>query len=145
LRSGLDGAAEAAGPVLDGRAGCVVGPPPRKSKPNNESPAFVCFGGAASAFGGAARPPTGGPVLGRWGAGASSPKRSIAGCGLDCGGGGGLLELELTPRRWDAERSICTFSCTFFSGCRKLAALLESHICNLPYHRRLPPESTGQE
>jgi hypothetical protein len=89
LRSGLEGAAEAAGPVLEGRAGCVVGPPPRKSKPSSESPAFVCFGGAASAFGGGARTFEGGPVLGLGGAGASSPKRSIAGCGRACGGGRG--------------------------------------------------------
>lgn len=91
LRSGRDGAA-AAGPVLEGRAGCA-GVLPRKSKPNNESPAFACFGGAVSAFGGAALA-AGGPVLGRGGAGVSSPKRSIAGWG---GGGaraaGGWLEL----------------------------------------------------
>lgn len=77
LRSGREGAAAAAaGPVLEGRAGCDVGPPPRKSKPNSESPALVCFGGAASAFGGTARA-AGGPVLGRGGAGVSSPNRSI--------------------------------------------------------------------
>jgi hypothetical protein len=108
--------------VLDGRAGCDVGPPPKKSSPNNESPAFVCFGAAASAFGGADRTFVGGPVLGRGGAG-SSPKRSIAGCCL-CGGGAGRL--EVVPSRCDADRSIWTFSCTFFSGCGLLAVSLES-------------------
>jgi hypothetical protein len=103
LRSGLDGAADAAGPVLDGLAGCDAGPPPKKSSPNNESPALVCFGGAASAFGGADRTFVGGPVLGRGGAGASSPKRSIAGCCLAWGGGVGRL--ALAPRRCDADRS----------------------------------------
>jgi hypothetical protein len=63
LRSGLDGAALAAGPVLDGRAGCDAGPPPRKSKPNSESPALFCFG--ASARGGAVLLDVGGPVFGR--------------------------------------------------------------------------------
>jgi len=63
LRSGLEGAA-AAGPVLDGRGGAAEDPPPRKSRPNNESPALCCFGGAVSAFGGALAA-TGGPVLGR--------------------------------------------------------------------------------
>jgi hypothetical protein len=61
-------------------------------------------------------------VLGRGGAG-SSPNRSIAGCCL-CGGGAGRL--ELVPRRCDADRSICTFSCTFFKGCSLLAVFLES-------------------
>ncbi len=85
LRSGLEGAA-AAGPVLEGRAVGAVGPPPIKSRPNNESPALVCFGGAASgwAFGGALTP-AGGPELALGGVG-SSPKRSMAGCGF--GGGG---------------------------------------------------------
>lgn len=114
--------------MLDGRAGCDVGPPPKKSSPNSESPAFVCLGGAASALGGADRTFVGGPVLGRGGAG-SSPNRSIAGCGLACGGGAGRL--ELAPRRCDADRSICTFSCTFFNGCSTLAKFLESS--------RLPP------
>lgn len=82
LRSGLDGAAAAAGPVLEGRAGCAEGPPPKKSSPSRESPARVCFGGAASAFGGTARAAAGGPVLGRGGAGGSSPNRSMAGCGF---------------------------------------------------------------
>jgi hypothetical protein len=62
FRSGREGAA-AAGPVLEGRAGCV-GPLPIKSNPSNESPALVCFGGAGSAFGGTALD-DGGPVLGR--------------------------------------------------------------------------------
>lgn len=75
FKSGLEGA-EAAGPVLDGRAGCAEGPPPKKSSPSNESPALFCFGGAGSAFGGARA--TGGPVLARGGVG-SSPKRSMAG------------------------------------------------------------------
>ena len=74
LRSGLDGAA-AVGPVLEGLAGCADAPPPRKSRPNSESPALVCFGGAGSAFGGTLLP-IGGPVLGLAGAGAcSSPNR----------------------------------------------------------------------
>jgi len=63
LRSGLDGADAAAGPVLDGRAGCAFDPPPKKSSPSSESPALFCFGGAAC--GGPARAATGGPVLGR--------------------------------------------------------------------------------
>lgn len=78
LRSGREGAA-VVGPVLDGRAGCV-GALPRKSSPSKESPAFVCLGGAGSAFGGTARA-CGGPVLGRGGAGVSSPNKSIAGWG----------------------------------------------------------------
>lgn len=78
MRSGLDGAA-VAGPVLDGLAGCAEAPPPRKSSPNSESPAFVCLGGAGSLLGGTLRL-IGGPVAGRGGAGASSPNRSIAGC-----------------------------------------------------------------
>lgn len=82
MRSGLDGAAAAAGPVLEGRAGWEDGPPPKKSNPNKESPARVCLGGTASAFGGTARAAAGGPVLGRGGAGGSSPNKSIAGCGL---------------------------------------------------------------
>lgn len=110
LRSGLDGA-EAAAPVLDGLAGCVDDPPPRNSKPNKESLALVCFGGAGSAFGGAARA-TGGPVLGRGGA-TSSPNRSMAGAGFACAGGGCLDE---DPNLWEAERSICTFSCTLLNG-----------------------------
>jgi hypothetical protein len=117
--------------VLDGRAGCVVGPPPRKSNPNRESFAFVCFGGAASVFGGAPRIPTGGPVLGRGGAGVSSPNRSMVvwgACGLACGGGGWL---ELEPRRCDADRSNCTFSCTFLRGCLSLAPFFESPILPL--------------
>lgn len=103
LRSGLEGAAEAAGPVLDGLAGCDAGPPPKKSSPSSESPAFVCLGGAASAFGGAERTFEGGPVLGRGGAGVSSPKRSMVCCCLACGGGAGRLELP--AKRCDAERS----------------------------------------
>jgi hypothetical protein len=63
LRSGLDAAA-AAGPVLDGRAGGAEDDPPRKSNPNNESPALFCFGGAVSGLEGPLAP-TGGPVLGR--------------------------------------------------------------------------------
>lgn len=62
FRSGLDGAA-AAGPVLEGRVGCAEDvAPPRKSKPNKESPVLFCFGGA-SCLGGALAP-VGGPVLG---------------------------------------------------------------------------------
>lgn len=62
FRSGREGVA-AAGPVLEGRAGCA-GAVPRKSSPNNESPALVCLGGAGSALGGTAVE-IGGPVLGR--------------------------------------------------------------------------------
>lgn len=104
LRSGLDGAAEApAGPVLEGRAGGAE-LPPRKSRPNSESPAFVCFGGAASALGGGARA-AGGPVLDRGGAGVASPKRSITGAGFACGGGGGLEAAAFPARRCEADRS----------------------------------------
>jgi len=84
FRSGLDAAA-AAGPVLEGRAGCAVAvvppapPPPKKSSPSSESPALFCFGGTVSCLGGVAVA-AGGPVLGRGGAG-SSPKRSMAGGG----------------------------------------------------------------
>lgn len=99
--------------MLDGRGGAADDDPPRKSNPSNESPALFCLGGAVSAFGGALAA-TGGPVLGRWGVG-SSPKRSMAGwgCTCRCGGGGWL---ELCARRCEAERSICTFSWTFFNG-----------------------------
>ena len=115
MRSGLDGAVEApAGPVLDGLAGGTE-LPPRKSRPNSESPAFVGFGGAASVFGGGALAAAGGPVLDRGGAGAASPKRSIAGAGLACCGGG--REAAVFPaRRCDADRSTCIFSCTFHSA-----------------------------
>lgn len=98
--------------MLDGRAGAGAEPPPRKSRPNNESPALVCFGGAASAFGGALVP-DGGPELARGGVG-SSPKRSITGWGFGRGGG---LWAEPAARRCEADLSICTFSCTFFRGC----------------------------
>jgi hypothetical protein len=105
LRSGLDGAAEApAGPVLEGRAGGAE-LPPKKSKPKSESPAFVCFGGAASAFGGGALVAAGGPVLDRGGAGVASPKRSITGAGFACGGGGGLEGAAFPARRCEADRS----------------------------------------
>jgi hypothetical protein len=60
--------------VLDGLAGGALWLPPKKSSPSNESAGLVCFGGAGSALGGAALL-TGGPVLGRGGAG-SSPNRS---------------------------------------------------------------------
>ena len=91
----------------------IVGkvPPPRKSSPSRESPALVCFGGAGSAFGGTALA-LGGPVLARGGA-VSSPNKSIAGAGFACTGGG---RFEDEASRWDAERSICTFSCTLLKG-----------------------------
>jgi hypothetical protein len=105
LRSGLDGAAEApAGPVLEGRAGGAE-LPPKKSRPKSESPAFVCFGGAGSAFGGGALVAAGGPVLDRGGAGVASPKRSITGAGFACGGGGGLEGAAFPARRCEADRS----------------------------------------
>lgn len=113
MRSGLEGAAAAAGPVLDGRAGAAEDPPPRKSRPSNESPALCCFGGAGSAFGGG-RAAAGGPVLGRSGTGLS-PKRSIIGCCCACRWGGGARP-EPCARRCEAERSICTFSCTLLNG-----------------------------
>lgn len=97
--------------MLDGLAGCVEVPPPRKSSPSRESPALVCFGGAGSAFGGTALA-LGGPVLARGGA-VSSPNKSIAGAGFACTGGG---RFEDEASRWDAERSICTFSCTLLKG-----------------------------
>lgn len=97
--------------MLEGRAGCVDDEPPKKSSPSSESPALCCFGGAGSSLGGALVP-TGGPVLGRGGAG-SSPKRSIAGCGL---GGGDVARLEPPASRCDAERSTWTFSWTLLRG-----------------------------
>lgn len=116
LRSGREGAAAAAaGPVLEGRAGCADALP-RKSSPSRESPALVCFGGAGSAFGGTARA-WGGPVLARGGAGVSSPNKSMAGCGGGAARGGGGVCEDAPPRRCDAERSIWTFSWTFFRGC----------------------------
>lgn len=102
------------GPVLEGLAGGAE-LPPRKSRPSSESPAFVCFGGAASALSGGALVATGGPVLDRGGAGVASPKRSIAGAGFACGGGG--REAAAFPaRRCEADRSTCIFSCTLDSG-----------------------------
>lgn len=117
LRSGLDGAADApAGPVLEGLAGGAE-LPPRKSKPNSESPAFVCFGGAASALGGGALVAAGGPVLERGGAGVASPKRSITGAGFACGGGGGREAAAFPARRCEADRSTWIFCCTWDNGC----------------------------
>lgn len=135
FRSGLDGA-DAVGPVLEGLAGCADVPPPKKSKPNNESPALVCFGGAGSAFGGTCLP-TGGPVLARGGAGDMSPKRSMAGCAWGCArGGGGWLDWDAS--RCDAERSICTFSCTFFKGYILVSTCLTHYdVSYHPPHRRL--------
>lgn len=110
LRSGLDGAAEApAGPVLEGLAGGAE-LPPRKSSPSSESPARVCFGGAASAFGGGALVAAGGPVFERGGAGVASPKRSMTGAGFVCGGGGGREAAAFPARRCEADRSTCIFS-----------------------------------
>jgi len=130
FRSGLDGAAEApAGPVLEGLAGGAE-LPPRKSNPNNEPPAFVCFGGAASAFGGGALAATGGPVLDRGGAGAASPKRSITGAGLACGGGGGRMAAAFPARRCEAERSTWIFSWTLDSGWRVVSCCPSLHaVC----------------
>lgn len=118
LRSGREGAADALGPVLEGRAGgAELLLLPRKSKPSSESPAFVCFGGAGSAFGGGARAAAGGPVLDRGGAGVASPKRSMTGSGFACGGGGGREAAALPARRCEADRSTWIFSCTLESGC----------------------------
>jgi hypothetical protein len=139
LRSGLDGA-DCCGPVLEGLAGCAP-PPPMKSKPSKESPALVCFGGAGSDFSGTVLV-LGGPVLGRGGADiGSSPKRSTGGCGFGSARGGWL---ELLARRCDAERSICTFSCTFFNGCTVLLAYISrmSPRDRSPYHRRIRPAWT---
>jgi hypothetical protein len=111
LRSGRDGAAEAPDVpvVLDGRAGGADEAPPKKSKPSNESPGLVCFGGAASALGGNARPIEGPVVLGLGGAGSgSSPKRSMFCC--CCLTGGGLLCGALAVARCDADLSNFAFS-----------------------------------
>jgi len=78
-------------------------------------------------------------VLGRGGGGVgSSPKRSICCWGFGMARGG---PLELPASRCDAERSICTFSCTFFNGCLAVSGCLVygSNHSHSPYRRRTHP------
>jgi len=60
--------------ALDGRFGGTVSVP-KKSNPSNESAGFVCFGGAASAFGGGLAG-IGAAEFALGGGSISSPKRS---------------------------------------------------------------------
>jgi len=91
LRSGLEGTDEADDTAfeLDGLAGGAVCAPPKKSNPSNESPGFVCLGGAGSTLEGSGLLVGGSVVLGRGGPEMlSSPNRSIFGCGCFRRGGG---------------------------------------------------------
>lgn len=82
FKSALPGTPGVLPPVLDGLAGCEVCAPPKKSSPSRLSPGFVCFGGAAGAFGGPGALTTAGSVvLGLAGTGAllsRSPNRSTS-------------------------------------------------------------------
>ena len=85
--------------------------PPKKSRPNNESAAFVGLGGPD--FGGGGRPPEVSVVLGLAGSSGTSPNRSIGGAAFGSGGAGWL---EADAARSEAPRSSFAFSCTTLSG-----------------------------
>ena len=100
--------------ALEGRAGEVDDPPPKKSKPKSDSPGLLCFGGAFSAFGGTARKAAGSVVFGRGGAIGESPLTKSLFCILLLSLVAGWLEDDAAL--CDADRSSLAFSCTTFSG-----------------------------
>ena len=115
LRSALPGTPGVEGPVLDGLAGGADCVPPKKSNPSKLSPGFVCFGGAAGAFGGPGLCTAGSVVLGLAGAAGSSvsPNKSTS-CGLTLGGWGKLpLPFLILPL---LSLSPIAFSLTTFKG-----------------------------
>lgn len=114
FRSGLEGAVEPPGvdAELDGLPMDDEGGPPKKSRPNNESAAFVCFGGPEDLEGGS-RLPGVSVVLGLAGGSGTSPNRSTGGAAL---GGGAKGWLRVDAARNEAPRSNLAFSCTILSG-----------------------------
>lgn len=93
LRSALPGTPGELGPVLEGLAGEAVDAPPKKSIPSKLSPGFVCFGGAAGAFGAPGLCTAGSVVLGRAGGAISSPgsPNKSTSCGLALDGGAAIV------------------------------------------------------
>lgn len=89
FRSGLDGTVEPEGveAELEGLPLVADGGPPKKSRPSNESAAFVCFGGA-EALGGGGRVPGVSVVLGLAGGAGTSANKSRGGAALGAGGTG---------------------------------------------------------
>lgn len=120
FKSALPGTPGVPPPVLDGLEGWELCEPPKKSRPRRLSPGFVCFGGAAGAFGGpGGRDTAGSVVLGLAGTGAllsKSPKRSTS-CRL-CWG--------MLPFLWLALRLISSF--TTLNGTSSSAAVPSSSV-----------------
>lgn len=114
FKSGLEGTAEPVGvdEELDDLADRPEGGPPKKSRPSNESAAFVCLGGA-EALGGGGRAPAVSVVFGLAGGSGTSPNKSTAGAAFR-GGGSGWLDVDET--RCEEPRSSLAFSWTTFSG-----------------------------
>lgn len=83
LRSGRDWD-PGVGAALAGRLGAAASVP-KKSSPSNESAGFVCFGRAASTFGGGLAD-IGGPEIALGGGPASSANRSGCGALFTCDG-----------------------------------------------------------
>lgn len=114
FRSGRDGPDEPSAfpEALKGPSADAEGGPPKKSRPNSESP---CFAGAligTEVFGGAARD-DGSVVLGLAGGVGISPRISIF-CGGLLGGPFGWIDAE--EARCDVERSNWAFSFTMLRG-----------------------------
>lgn len=93
--------------------------PPKKSMPNNDSEAFVCFGGA-EALGGGGRPPRVSVVLGLTGRSGPPSNRSIGG---PLFGAGGSCWLEDDAVRWDDSFASLAFCCTTLSGCNTIISI----------------------
>ena len=92
----LAGFAEA----LEGLSAGAAGGPPKKSRPSNESPGFVCAFCGADALRAGARVPGVSVVLGRAGGDIDSPNISMIGAGF-VKGAAGWLEAEEARREED--------------------------------------------
>lgn len=105
--------------ALEGRAGTDACAPPKKSNPNNESPAALCCrccgaGALAVTGGGATAEELCGAGPGTTGAAGISPKRSTSGFAFLEGTGPGCTGTD--DVRKEADLSSFAFSCTMFSG-----------------------------